>query len=70
MRGKAGALPLLAFALSHLGRHGRGEEQRDAAARIGGVGGALAGEAQKIYQSLSVSEQATARRALANGAAR
>ncbi|HNN95041.1 MAG TPA: CHAT domain-containing protein, partial [Pseudomonadota bacterium] len=65
VRGKAGALPLLAFALSRIWEGmERGEEPSATLQQIGGVGGALAGEAQKIYQSLSVSEQATARRAL------
>jgi len=42
----------------------RGEEPGATLRQIGGVGGALAGEAQKIYKTLTDAEQETARRAL------
>lgn len=62
--GTEGVLPLLQYALTEIWR---GLEQGHAAAdtltQIGGVGGALAGRAQAIYQKLSEAEQAIARRA-------
>ena len=61
--GREGALPLLQFALTRLWE---GLRQGVAPAvtldQIGGVGGALAGEAQRVYDSLSPEEQAIARR--------
>ena len=60
-----GALPLLEFTLTRIWEAmGRGEEPVVTLRKLGGVGGALAGEAQKIYRSLSGAEQATAQRAL------
>ncbi len=60
-----GALPLLEFALTKIWEGmQRGEEPAITLDKLGGVGGALAGEAQKIYNRLGPAEQATARRAL------
>lgn len=60
-----GALPLLEFALTRIWEGmERGEEPGATLRQIGGVGGALAGEAQKIYKTLTDAEQKTARRAL------
>ncbi|HNN98582.1 MAG TPA: AAA family ATPase, partial [Pseudomonadota bacterium] len=60
-----GALPLLEFALTRIWEGmERGEEPGATLRQIGGVGGALAGEAQKIYKTLTDAEQETARRAL------
>ncbi len=64
-RGSHGALPLLEFALTQIWEGMQhGAKPGTTIRRLGGVGGALAGEAQKIYIALSTSEQATARRAL------
>ena len=64
-RGSQGALPLVEFALTRIWEGmERGEEPGATLRKVGGVGGALAGEAQKIYRALSQPEQATARRAL------
>jgi WD40 repeat protein len=61
--GREGALPLLQFALTRIWE---GLKQGILPAvtleQIGGVGGALAGEAQRIYESLSEAEQPIARR--------
>ncbi|MBT9317976.1 hypothetical protein IXB50_21405 [Leptothoe spongobia TAU-MAC 1115] len=60
---REGALPLLQFALSRIWE---GLEQRVSPAitleNIGGVGGALAGEAERVYQALPPEEQTIARR--------
>ena len=62
--GREGALPLLQFALTDLWE---GLRQRivpsETLRRIGGVGGALAGKAENIYQSLSEADKLVARRA-------
>lgn len=64
-RRSEGALPLLEFALTRIWEGMQAGKEAGATLReLGGVGGALAGEAQKIYDSLSQPEQATARRAL------
>lgn len=64
-RGSQGALPLLEFALTRIWEGMEfGAEPGTTLRSLGGVGGALAGEARKIYQALSTPEQATARRAL------
>lgn len=64
-RGSQGALPLLEFTLTRIWEGmERGEEPGAILGRLGDVGGALAGEAQKIYKTLSGHEQEIARRAL------
>jgi uncharacterized protein YjbI with pentapeptide repeats len=61
--GREGALPLLQFALTRIWEGLRqGVAPAVTLAQIGGVGGALAGEAQRVYDSLSPEEQAIARR--------
>lgn len=63
--GRQGALPLLEFALAQIWEGmERGQDPGATLRNLGGVGGALAGEAQRIFDSLSEAEQATARRAL------
>jgi formylglycine-generating enzyme required for sulfatase activity len=61
--GREGALPLLQFALVRIWA-GLAEKKEPAETlrEIGGVGGALAGEAQRIYGSLTPEEQGIARR--------
>jgi hypothetical protein len=61
--GREGALPLLQFALTRIWA-GLTEDKEPAETlrAIGGVGGALAGEAQRIYESLTPEEQEIARR--------
>ncbi|MGD1900270.1 MAG: hypothetical protein ACFB16_25430, partial [Phormidesmis sp.] len=61
--GREGALPLLQFSLSRIWQ-GLGEGQTPIITyrEMGGVGGALAGKAQDIYNRLSDSEQKIARR--------
>lgn len=61
--GREGALPLLQFALTQIwaGLHHQ-IAPATTLAQIGGVGGALAGEAQRIYDCLSPAEQQIARR--------
>jgi len=62
--GREGALPLLQFALTDLWEGLRqGVEPSETLRRIGGVGGALAGKAEDIYQSLAAGEKLVARRA-------
>ena len=64
VRGRIGALPLLQFALTRLWNGlSEGISPSETLDRIGGVGGALAGEAQRIYEGLSVDDRAIARRA-------
>jgi uncharacterized protein YjbI with pentapeptide repeats len=61
-QGQEGALPLLQFALTQIWEGLRqGIEPADTLKRIGGVGGAVATEAQRIYHSLSEEEQQIAR---------
>ena len=63
-----GALPLLEFALTRIWEGiERGEEPGATLRQIRGVGDALAGEAQKIYKTLTNAEQETAQRALGAG---
>lgn len=61
--GREGALPLLQFSLTRIWAGlTKGKKPAKTLAEIGGVGGALAGEAQRIYESLSPNEQEVARR--------
>jgi hypothetical protein len=61
--GREGALPLLQFALTRIWEGlAEGKEAAQTLREIGGVGGSLAGEAQRIYEGLSVEEKETARR--------
>jgi WD40 repeat protein len=61
--GREGALPLLQFSLTRIWVGlGEGKEPAQTLSAIGGVGGALAGEAQRIYESLPAEEQEIARR--------
>jgi WD40 repeat protein len=61
--GREGALPLLQFALTRIWVGlTEGKEPAETLREIGGVGGALAGEAQRIYESLSAEEREIARR--------
>ncbi|MGB8699973.1 MAG: AAA family ATPase, partial [Thermosynechococcaceae cyanobacterium] len=60
---REGALPLLQFALTRIWAGlAEGQEPAETLRAIGGVGGALAGEAERIYQSLKPDEQEIARR--------
>lgn len=56
--GRNGALPMLQFALTQIWE-GLSENKSPAQTleSIGGVGGALAGEAQRVYESLNINEQ-------------
>ncbi|MBD2426104.1 AAA family ATPase [Phormidium sp. FACHB-1136] len=61
--GREGALPLLQFALSRIWEGlAQGVAPAETYRQMGGVGGALAGKAQEIYDHLSPGEQETARR--------
>ena len=61
--GREGALPLLQFALTRIWAGlAEGKEPAETLRAIGGVGGALAGEAQRIYASLTPDDQEIARR--------
>jgi WD40 repeat protein len=61
--GREGALPLLQFALAQIWVGlAAGKEPAETLRAIGGVGGALAGEAQRIYEGLVFDEQEIARR--------
>ena len=61
--GREGALPLLQFALTQIWEGLRqGKSATETLKAIGGVGGALAGEAQRIYDSLNDKEKDIARR--------
>jgi hypothetical protein len=61
-QGREGTLPLLQFALTRIWEGlQNGVDPAETLHNIGGVGGALAGEAQRLYQSLSVDDQAIAR---------
>jgi WD40 repeat protein len=62
-QGREGALPLLQFALTQIWQGlTQGIEPAVTLEQIGGVGGALAGEAQRIFDNLSVEEKEIARR--------
>ena len=57
-QGRDGALPLLAFALQRVWEaQTRGEDPSRVLDQIGGVGGALAGRAEEIYQELGAADQ-------------
>ncbi|MGI0484863.1 hypothetical protein ACN4EK_05445 [Pantanalinema rosaneae CENA516] len=61
--GREGALPLLEFTLTRIWEGlAVGKAPAETLKEIGGVGGALAGEAQRIYDSLNPDEQEIARR--------
>ncbi len=61
--GREGALPLLQFALVRIWAGLiEGKDPAETLREIGGVGGALAGEAQRIYGGLTPAEQGIARR--------
>ena len=61
--GREGALPLLQFALARIWEGlAEGSTPAKTLEKIGGVGGALAGEAQRVYDGLSEAEQEIARR--------
>ncbi len=61
---REGALPLLQFALTRIWDGlAQGTSPADTLRQIGGVGGALAGEAQQRYDQLTDTEKAIARRA-------
>lgn len=61
--GREGALPLLQFALTRIWEKlGSGVEPAETLEQIRGVGGALAGEAQRVYESLTDNEKSIARR--------
>ncbi len=61
---REGALPLLQFALTRIWEGLlQGVAPADTLKQIGGVGGALAGEAQRLFDELSAGDQAIARRA-------
>jgi WD40 repeat protein len=61
--GREGALPMLQFTLSRIWEGMRaGKEPSAILTEIGGVGGALAGEAERIYESLSGADRKIARR--------
>ncbi|MDT9197607.1 pentapeptide repeat-containing protein [Limnospira sp. PMC 1042.18] len=62
-QGREGALPLLQFALQRIWEGLEdGIDPAETLEKIGGVGGALAGEVQRLYESLSPEDQILARR--------
>lgn len=62
-QGREGALPLLQFALQRIWEGLEdGIDPAETLEKIGGVGGALAGEVQRLYESLSPEDQSLARR--------
>lgn len=62
-QGREGALPLLQFALQRIWEGLEdGREPAETLEKIGGVGGALAGEVQRLYESLTPEDQILARR--------
>lgn len=62
-QGREGALPLLQFALSQIWEGLRERKEPSVTLKeIGGIGGALAGEAQRIYEKLSTEDRQIARR--------
>ncbi len=63
-RGREGALPLLQFALTRIWEGmAKGVAPAETLKNIGGVGGALAGEARRLFDGLKADEKAIARRA-------
>ncbi|KPQ39270.1 MAG: hypothetical protein HLUCCO16_08665 [Phormidium sp. OSCR] len=63
MQGQDHALPLLQFALTKIWEGlEAGVSEVETLTRIGGVGGALAGEAQRLYEDLPHGDRALARR--------
>jgi WD40 repeat protein len=60
--GREGALPLLQFALTRIWEGLPQKPPAQTLEEIGGVGGALAGEAQRIFATLTPEEQKIARR--------
>ncbi len=63
-QGKKGVLPLLQFALTRIWEGLRaGVAAAETLEKIGGVGGALAASADKIYQGLDIGQQQTVQRA-------
>jgi uncharacterized protein YjbI with pentapeptide repeats len=61
-QGQDGALPLLQFALTQIWEGLRqGVEPAETLKKIGGVGGALASEAKRLYEGLSIDRQRIAR---------
>lgn len=63
--GNEGTLPLLEFALTSIWEGMQAGKEPGATLReLGGVGGALAGKAQEIFDKLDPTQQATAQRAL------
>lgn len=63
-KGREGALPLLQFALTRIWEGlAEGIEPAQSLRNIGGVGGALAGEAERLYDKLKDDQKNTARRA-------
>lgn len=63
MQGQDHALPLLQFALTQIWEGlEAGVSEVETLTRIGGVGGALAGEAQRLYEGLPHGDRALARR--------
>lgn len=61
-KGQEGALPLLQFALTQIWEGLRKEiKPADTLEQIGGVGGALANEAKRLYESLNAEQQKIAR---------
>ena len=63
--GREGGLPLLQYALAEIWRGlEAGRPAEETLRACGGVGGALAGRAQQLYESLTPAEQAVARRCL------
>ncbi len=62
--GREGVLPLLQFALTRIWEGiAEGVNPAETLNKIGGVGGALAGEAQRLYERLNKHDQMIARRA-------
>ena len=61
--GREGALPLLQFALTRIWDALPEKKPAETLKGIGGVGGALAGEAQRLYDSLDETGKAIAKRA-------
>lgn len=63
-RDREGALPLLQFALTRIWEGmAQGKKPSDTLEKMGGVGGALAGEANRLFKKLSDHDQVIVRRA-------